>query len=132
MIAKSHLGQGGLRSFHSLLLGHARQGQRQLHVGEHRLVGDQVVALKHEADRMIAVGVPISVSVFLGGNAVDQKVALGILIKTSDDVEQSGLSTARGAEDGDELALAKGERDPLQSVHHAVGHRIVLFNIHKL
>ena len=49
---------------------------------------DQVVALKNETDRMVAVGVPVSVLVFLRGRAVYNKIAVRVLIKSADDIEQ--------------------------------------------
>ena len=44
---------------------YAGDGQCQLHVGQHGLVGDEVVALEHEADGVVAVGVPVAVGVLL-------------------------------------------------------------------
>ena len=46
---------------------------------------------------MVAVGVPITILEILGGLAVNDKVALGILIETADYVEQGRLAAARGA-----------------------------------
>ena len=72
-------------------------------------MGDQVVALEHEADGVVAVGVPVPVPEFLGGAAVDDEVAAGILVQAAHDVEQGGLAAAGVAQDGDELVLPEGE-----------------------
>ena len=78
---------------------HARQRERQLHVGEHGLVRDEVVALEHEADAVVAVGVPVAVLVLLGGNAVDDQVARIVMVKPAHDVQQRGLARARRPQD---------------------------------
>ena len=46
---------------------------------------------------MVSVGVPVRVAVILSGNSVDNKVAAIIVVKTADDVEQSGFSASRWA-----------------------------------
>ena len=82
---------------------------------------NEVVALEDKADRMVAVGVPIGVAVLLGGDAVDDQVAAGVLIQASDDVEQSCLSAARGAENGDEFALAEFDGDAVKGADVRAG-----------
>ena len=70
-------------------------------------MGDKVVALKDKAYRVVAVSVPISVLVILGGNAVDNKVTRGIMVKSADDVEQRSLAAARMSEYRNELVLTE-------------------------
>ena len=60
MVAQAHLLECGHGAGVPLGARRARQRERQLHVGEHRLVGDEVVALEHEADAVVAVGVVAS------------------------------------------------------------------------
>ena len=55
---------------------------------------DKVIALKNEADRVISIGVPVSVLVFFGGYSVDYQVAGGVMVKTTDNIQQGGLSAA--------------------------------------
>ena len=76
-------------------------------------MGDQVVALEYKPDGMVAVGVPVPVFVILGGAAVDQQIAAGVLIQSADDVQQSGLAAAGGPQDGDKLALPEFQTDAL-------------------
>ena len=71
LAAQAHPLQGLLGAAAALRLGYAGEGQGQLHVLQHRLVGDEVVALEHKAHRVVAVGVPVPVLVVLGGAAVD-------------------------------------------------------------
>ena len=66
---------------------------------------DQVVALKYKTDRMIAVSVPIPILKILRGAAVDDQIALGILIKATDDVEHRGFSAPGRAENGHKIAV---------------------------
>ena len=70
-------------------------------------MGDKVVALKDKAYRVVAVSVPISVLVILGGNAVDNKVARGIMVKSADDVEQRSFAAAGMSEYRNELVLTE-------------------------
>ena len=81
-------------SLDPLLLAYSGDGERKLNVTEHGLVRDEVVALEDEAYSVVSVNVPISVSVFLGTAAADHKIAVGVVVKTADDVEKCGLSTA--------------------------------------
>ena len=67
-------------------LGNARERERQLDVLQYRLVRDEVVALEHKADAVIAVAVPVAVAEFARGCAGDDKIAFGILVQTADDV----------------------------------------------
>ena len=78
----------------ALGLGDARKRQRQLDVLQHRLVRDEVVALKDKADRVVAVAVPIAVVEVLGRDTADDQVAAGGLIQPADDVEQRRFAAA--------------------------------------
>ncbi len=95
----------------ALLGGHARKRQRQLDVGENRLMRDEVIALEDKADTVVAISVPVAVLVLLGGDAIDDEVARVVVVKAADDVEHGGLARARGAQDGDEFVVAEGYRD---------------------
>ena len=116
LVAQPHLFQGVHGPAAALLLGHARQGQGKLHVGEHRLMGDQVIALEHEADGVVAVGVPVAVLVVLGGAAVDDEVAAGVAVQAADDVQRGGFAAAGGAQDGHELVFPELQVHPPQGL----------------
>ena len=102
-----------LGAAHALLLANARNRQGKLDVAKHRLVGNQVVALKNKADAVVAVDVPVPILVILRGATVDNEVARGVMVKAADDVQQRRFSAARGAEDGNELRLTEREIDTL-------------------
>ena len=129
LIAQPHLLQGGDGAGAALLAGNARKRQRQFDVGEHRLVRDEVVTLKHETHRMVAVGVPVGVFVFFGRAAVDHKVAAVVAVKPADHVEERGLAAAGGAEHGHELALAEIDAHAAQRGHGGVARGIGLDDI---
>ena len=78
-------------------------------------MGDQVVALEHKADGVVAVGVPIAVGVLFGGDPVDDKVTAVVPIQAADDVQQGGLTGAGRADDRQRLALFQCERDVLEN-----------------
>ena len=54
-------------------------------------MGDEIVALEHEADAVVAVGVPVAVFVLFGENAVDDEIARIVMVEAADDVEHAGL-----------------------------------------
>ena len=105
---------------------YAGDGQCQLHVGQHGLVGDEVVALEHEADGVVAVGVPVAVGVLFGGDAVDDQIAAVIPVQTADNVQQGSFAGAAGAEDGDEFVITQVQADIVQRILHEIA-GLVLF-----
>ena len=72
---------------------------------------DQVVALEHKADGVIAVGIPIPALKILCGAAVDDQIALGVLVEPADDIEHCSLPTAGGAKDRDKIVVPEFQRD---------------------
>ena len=132
LVPEAHLPQrlGGTAA--ALSARHARDGQGQFDVGEDGLVGDEVIALEHEADGVVAVGVPVPVGVAAGGDAVDDELAVVVAVEAADDVEQRGLARAAGAEDGDEFAVAQVEADPVERCLCQIAGGVFLFDIDKL
>ena len=116
LVTQAHLPQGFGGPAAALLARNAGNGQRQLYVGEDGLVGDEVVALEHEADGVVAVGVPVAVGVLFGGDAVDDKVAAVVAVEAADDIQKSGLARAGRAQNGDELVVAEVEADTVEGV----------------
>ena len=78
---------------------------------------DQVIALEDETDGVISVRIPVGIPVFLGTDAVNEEVAGGVLIESSEDVEHGGFSAARGSEYRNKLALSESEVDTPQRVN---------------
>ena len=109
----------------------AREGQRQLHVAQHRLVGDQVVALKHEAHRMVAVAVPVPILIFLGGASLDHQVAFGIAIQAADDIEQRGFAAAGRPQNGHKLIFAEGNIHSAQGLDLQISRYVILADVLK-
>ena len=95
-------------------------------------MGDEVIALEHEADGVVAVGVPVPVGVAAGGDAVDDELAAVVAVEAADDVEQRGLARAAGAEDGDKFAVAQVEADPVERCLCQIAGGVFLFDIDKL
>lgn len=114
LIAQPHLLQRLGGAALALCARDAGNGQGQLHIGQNGLMRDQVVALEHKADGVVAVGVPIAVGVLFGGDPVDDKVTAVVPIQAADDVQQGGLTGAGGAQDGDEFAVAQVQADIIQ------------------
>ena len=68
---------------------------------------NEVIALEHKADAIIAIGIPIAVVEVLGRDAVDQQIARIKMIESTDDVEHRSLTRTRGTQNGYELVIAK-------------------------
>ena len=132
LIRKSHLTQRLDRALAPLLLGDTREGERQLDVCQHRLVRNEVVALEHEADRVIAVGIPIGVLVELGGNAVDDQITAGVLVETADDIEQGRFTAARRTENRHELISSKVDGYAVEGANAGVTRIIILDDLFQL
>ena len=98
----------------------ARQRERELDVLQDRLVGNEVVALEHEANAVVAVRVPVRIRVVSRGNAVHDDVARVRVVEAAQDVEKRRLARARGAEHGHELALSKRYGDAVERALHEV------------
>ena len=58
---------------------------------------DQVIALEHETDRVVTVGIPVAVLIFFRGDAVDDQVAAVIAVEAADDIKERRFSRAAGA-----------------------------------
>ncbi len=86
LFAQTHLPQRFFRTLAPFVAGHPGDGKRDLHVGEDALLRDQIVTLEHEADRVVAVGVPVPIRIFFRGNPVNDQVAFIITIQSADDV----------------------------------------------
>ena len=83
-------------------------------------MGNEIVALEHETDGVVAIGVPIAAFVLFGGNAVDHQIAGIIVVKSADDVEQCGFAGAGRSENGHEFAVTQVKADVIQRPLHEV------------
>ena len=111
MLSQAHLFKRFLCAACPFLFRNASDGQRQLHVIENSLMGDEVVALEYEADRMVAVGVPVASLILFRGNSVYDQVARVIVIQSADHVEQRSLAGAARTEDSYEFIISQIERE---------------------
>jgi hypothetical protein len=133
LVAQPHALERRHRAGTAVLLGAARDLERELHVGEDALVHDEVVALEHEPHGAVAVGIPVGRLVLLGGAAVDHEVARGVRVEATHDVEQGGLAAAGLAQDGDELVVTEVDRDAAQGMDRlASGGRVFLGDVLEL
>ena len=88
---------------------HARKRERQLHVFQNGLMRNEVIALEHKADAVVAIGIPIAIVKVLGRDAVDQQVARIKVIQSTDNVEHRSFARTRGTQNGHELVIAKSQ-----------------------
>ena len=129
LVAQPHLLQSLGGTAAALGLGNARDSQCQLHVAQHGLVGDQVIALEHKADGVVPVGVPVAVGIFFGGDAVDDKVAAVVAVQTADDVQQRGLAGAAGTQNGHKFVIPQVQTDVVQCVLHQLAGLVFLVDL---
>lgn len=109
MLAQANFLQRLARTLAALGMPHTRERKRQLHVFQNGLMRDEVIALEHKADAVVAVGIPIAIVKVLGRDAVDEQVAGIEMIKPTDNVEHRGFTRARGTQNGHELVIAKSQ-----------------------
>ena len=94
-VSQPHALQSRLRAFLAFFARQTRYGKRKLDVPQHRLVGNEIVALEDKADAVIAVNVPIAVGKIFRGFFLYHKVAVGVVIESADNVKQSRFAAAR-------------------------------------
>ena len=107
MLAQTDCLERLARTLAALGMPHARERKRQLHVFQNALMRNEVIALEHKADAIIAIGIPIAVVEILGRDAVDQQIARIEMIESTDDVEHRSFTRTRGTQNGYELVIAK-------------------------
>ena len=132
MLFKTDLPQRLLGPPFSLPSGDAGDRQRKLHVGPHALMHDQIVALEHEADGVVAVGVPVPVAEAACGDAVDDQIPGVIAVKAADDIQQRGLSGSGRAEDRDKLVVPETEAHAVQRLLDEVSRPVLFADIANL
>ncbi len=87
-----HLFQRFLRPFGPFCLADAGNRQRQFDICQNGLMGNQIIALKNKTDRVIPVGIPVSVLIPFCGNSVNNQIAVIIAVQAADDVQQGRFS----------------------------------------
>ena len=112
--------------------GNAGDGQRQLHIGKHCLVRDEVIALEHKANGVVAIRVPVAVGIFLGGDAVDDQITAVVAVQTANDVQQGGLTGTAGAENGDEFVVPQVQADIIQCFLHQIAGFVFFLDVVEL
>ena len=86
---------------------HTCERKRQLHVFQDGLMRNEVIALEHKADAVVAISIPIAITEVLGRNAIDEQVARIKVIESADNVEHRSFTRTRGTQNGHELVIAK-------------------------
>ena len=127
MGAKSHALKRGTGAPGSLRAVHARQREGELDVGQNGLVRDEVIALEDEAHAVIAVGIPLSVSIIAGRDTVYYDIARIRVVEPAQDVEKRSLAGARRTQHGHKLVLAKRHGHAVQRALNQVA-RCVRFS----
>ena len=130
LIPQSHLFQGLLCFFPPVPNRHAANGQSQLHIGQNALMRNQIIALEHTSDGMVAVGIPVFVFVLFCGDAVDDQIPGIIAIQSSDDIQQRGLPGTAGPQHRNKFIIPKAETHFIQRLLNEFPCLILFGNIH--
>ena len=126
LISQPHLCKRRNGPLPPLAFSDAGNGQRQFHVGQHRLMGDQVIALKHKADGMIPVGIPVPVPVLFCGNSIDNQFSAVIPVQTSDNIQQCGFSRTAGPQDRHKFVVTQIQIHMIQRFLHQTAGPVLL------
>ena len=92
LVRKPNILQGFQCPFFAFLWRNTGKCQRQLNICQDALVRDQIITLKHKADGMVPVGIPVPVPVFLCRCAVNDQISFVIAVQSANDIEECGLS----------------------------------------
>ena len=87
-----HTCQHFLCPFQPFLFPHAGIQQRQCHVFQHRLAGQQVEVLEHEADLLVPYRGKLVVAALCHVLSVEEIVPAGLLVQQPNNVHQRGFS----------------------------------------
>ena len=113
----------------ALLPADAGKGQGQFHVGKHRLVRNQVIALEYKTHRMIPVGIPVPFRKLFCGFSPDHQIAGGVPVQAADNIQQRCFSAAGRPQDRGKFTVAELQVHTPERLHPGVARRIILHNV---
>ena len=67
----------------------------------------QVIGLENKTDGMVSVSIPVTGFVFLGTFSVDNKISVGIFVKTAYDIQHGSLTASGRTKDRYKFAFPK-------------------------
>ncbi len=120
--------EGFSGSFGSFFFSDTGDGQGQFDILLDILMGNEVIGLEDEADSVVSIDIPVMVDEVLGGSSFDDEIAGCIVVKSTEDVQQSSLSASGRTENRNEFILSEIEADSLECVDRTVFHQIVFFD----
>ena len=129
MFAKAHLFQRFHSAAPSLGARHAGYRQRKFYIGEDALVRNQVITLKNETYRMVPVGVPVSVCITAGGNAIDYQIAAVVAVQPAYHIQQCCFARAAGPQNCHKFTVTKAQTHMVQRLLHQIARFVLFANI---
>ena len=76
---------------------------------------DQIVTLEYESYRVIPVGIPIPVFIFLSGYSINDKIAAVIAVQPANDIKKRRLSRTARPQDGNKFVISQIQAHSVQS-----------------
>ncbi len=107
MLGQADFSKSLFRSFFSLGRRHAANDKRELHILKNSLVRDQVIALEHEAYRVVSVRIPVTVAILRCRDPVYHELPAVRLVQAADNIQERRLSRSARAEHRHELIVAE-------------------------
>ena len=129
LVAQAHILQGFGCPLPPFAGRNTGNGQCQLHIRQHRLVGDQIIALEHKADGMVSVRIPVPVGILPGGDPIDDQITAVVAVQTADHIQHCGLAGTAGAQNGDKLIVAQGQTYPIQGSLHQIAGNVLFTDV---
>ncbi len=129
LIGKTHPAQCGHGPLAPLLRADAGVQQRQLHVFQHRQLGNQVILLKNKPQHFVAY---FRLLVVIHGGHINAPQVVGSRrgnVQAADNVHGRGLAGTGGAYDGHELPLIHRQVDAVQGVDGLLSHVVDLVDV---
>ena len=129
LIAQAHILQRLHRPLAALPFGNTGDGQRQFHIGQYSLVRNQIVALEHKTNGMVAVRIPVTVGIFFCGNAIDDQIAAVVPVQATDHIEQGGFAGTAGSQNRHKLVIPQIQAYAIQRGLDKISCDVLLANI---
>ena len=132
LISQAYLFKRRLCPLLSFALWNARKSQSKLNIRQYGLMGYQIILLKHKADWVVAVNIPIAVIKILGWFAVNNQITRCVLVKTADNIQKRCFAAAGMTENRNKFILSEFYADSFKSRNGWIARWVFFYDVYKL
>ncbi len=129
MLLQPHLLQRLERLSVLFLARYPGESHAELHVCDNAQMSDQIIALKHKADRIVPVRIPVTVPEIPGALSLDPEISGIILIQPADNVKAGCFSRTARSQNGNEFPFPECHADAVQRFCFNIPHMVGFPNI---